>query len=145
MSNALAKINARIKQLKKASPGISHRTAQKKASAEYKAGKLGKVPAARKAVKPLKKRVTKVKARTVVIAGTRKKKAAPRKKSSGGGGFSIGAIAMGKLSSEVKALERYTRELKKAIDSKQPVKIKNGIRKLIATTKKNITALKRSI
>jgi hypothetical protein len=41
--SALAKINARVKALKKKHPGAKHVTLQKQAGREYKAGKLGGV------------------------------------------------------------------------------------------------------
>jgi hypothetical protein len=40
-ANALKKINAEIKKLKKKHPNSSHRALQKQASAKYRAGKLG--------------------------------------------------------------------------------------------------------
>lgn len=40
MSNALAIINRRVKALKKKHPLMKHQVAQKKASAEYRAGKI---------------------------------------------------------------------------------------------------------
>ena len=43
MSNALAKINARVKQLQKKHPKTQRKTLQKQAGREYKAGKLGGV------------------------------------------------------------------------------------------------------
>lgn len=43
MSSALAKINREVKRQKKLHPSMSHKAAQKKAGAAYRAGKLGKV------------------------------------------------------------------------------------------------------
>jgi hypothetical protein len=43
MSNALAKINKRVKQLQKRHPGAKRTTLQKQAGREYRAGKLGGV------------------------------------------------------------------------------------------------------
>ena len=52
MSSAIEKIGKRTKQIREAHPGISFRSAQQKASAEYRAGKLGAV---RKKSAPKKK------------------------------------------------------------------------------------------
>ena len=66
MSTALAKINARVKQLQKKHPNTQRKTLQKQAGKEYKAGKLGGVR---------KKSARKKSARRV---GAVKKKSAPR-------------------------------------------------------------------
>jgi hypothetical protein len=53
--NALQKINARAKQLKKANKNLSHKSAIKKASADYRAGKIGtikKVTGMKRRIKP---------------------------------------------------------------------------------------------
>jgi len=80
MSTALAKINARVKQLAKKHPGKKRVTLQRQAGAEYRAGKLGgSVGAKRKRTvhkkKPAKRRTKTIRTgQTVkvrhVLAGT---------------------------------------------------------------------------
>lgn len=86
MSNALKKINAYVKVLKKKHPGSKHSTLQKKAGAAYRAGSIPKArkKVARKA-KPAKRKVSKVGARYKVYhevkkVGRRKKRAATKRK-----------------------------------------------------------------
>lgn len=67
MSSALKKITDKAKQLRRSSPGMSWKSAIKKAGASYRAGKLGSV----------KKRVKKLRKRKVVH---RKKRVVHRKK-----------------------------------------------------------------
>ena len=66
MSTALAKINARVKQLQKKHPNTQRKTLQKQAGKEYKAGKLGGV------------RKKSARKKFVVRVGAVKKKSAPR-------------------------------------------------------------------
>lgn len=57
MSNALKKINAEIKRIKKKHPGKSHRMAQQEASRMYRNGKLGSASrSSGKKKKPIKKK-----------------------------------------------------------------------------------------
>lgn len=73
--NALKKINARASQLKKANKSLSHKDAIKKASADYRAGRLGS--SAPRAKAPAKKR--KAAARKAPV----KRRAVKRKKVAG--------------------------------------------------------------
>ena len=59
MASAIEKIGKRTKQLRKLHPSLSFRAAQKKASAYYRAGKLGRV---KKKAAPKKKHTKKRKA-----------------------------------------------------------------------------------
>lgn len=158
MSSALAKITARAKQIRRAKPSMAWSAAIKKASAEYRGAapkKKAAVSGTRKKKAAPKKRVTKVKARTVVIAGTKKK--ASKKKASGSSsrGRSIGAISMGELSRQVNykaALETKLKGLRNMIADKRHKADHPYLRKEAAKTQKaiqsvnrHITALKRSI
>jgi hypothetical protein len=144
-NTALQKITTRAKQIRKASPNMAWAVAIKKASAEYRSGSIKKVKRAavsgtRK--KAPAKKVTRVKARTVVIAGPKKKSPARKKASTG---FSIGAVAISQLNDQHTKKLRYEKELAAARIRKEKKSVIQALQKLISTTKQHITALKRSI
>ena len=71
MSSALAKINREVKRQKKLHPSMSHKAAQKKAGAAYRAGKLGRAVKKKVGKVHKKKSVGKPKKRAIRRVGAR--------------------------------------------------------------------------
>jgi hypothetical protein len=105
--NAIVKISRRVKQIRKAHPSMTFRAAQKQASREYNAGKLGRVSGTKKKSAASNKTRKKSVSGRRKVSGVRKsrprtKRNAPAKRVSGMG--TIGAINS-TLRSQRKALE----------------------------------------
>lgn len=157
---ALAKINARVKQLKRSHPNTAHRTLQKQASAQLKSeGKIGKVK---------KNTVKKVVHRKKAVSGVKRKKAAPTprkvkvkiktpKKNRStiiiGG---IAGVSLNKAKSELqhqedlKKIESKHRDMlkTKGLKTTEKAAIRRDIKKaqdLIRASKKNVSAYKKYI
>lgn len=137
MSSAIEKIGKRTKQIRKGHPGMSFRSAQQKASAEYRAGKLGAV---RKKSAPKKKAAKKKAA---------KKKSLKRSRSrSHVGAVNNGAdrldnkrvnITVGSISSQQARLKKTIAEkigwYEAALMSAKTVKAEKNLKKKIAALK----------
>ena len=130
-TNALKKITTRAKAIRKSHPGVSWKSAVKKAGAEYRTGKISGV---KKKKKPARKKASRK------VAGRSSRKAVGKVGYRRTDGAVIGSIAGHKKALRHAIEEKLAWKLL-AISSAKKVRTKKKLQKTAAQYKKDLRAL----